>query len=208
MDRTRAAISKKSNWIATEGSFAALLEWLDQGFDTNGEAYLEVRRRLVAYFDRKGCRDADELADETLNRVQRRLEEEGSIESESPAKFCYAVAKFVFLEYIRSGRLREVSEEFIDRGSTGHATKPGPDEDEIDERERSLRCLEQCMAELDDQRRELVIGYYQGELRAKIENRRRLAAKLGLTLNALTIRTFRIRERLETCVRNCVKRAK
>jgi DNA-directed RNA polymerase specialized sigma24 family protein len=208
MDRSRTPTSKKSNWIATEGSFAALLEWLDQGFDTNGAAYLEVRRRLVTYFDRKGCRDADDLADETLNRVQRRLEEEGSIESESPAKFCYAVAKFVFLEYARSGRAREVSEEFIDRGSTEYLAREGPDEDELNERERSLHCLERCMAELDDQRRELVISYYQGELRAKIENRRRLAAKFGLTLNALTIRTFRIRERLENCVRNCIERAK
>jgi DNA-directed RNA polymerase specialized sigma24 family protein len=208
MDRSRAATSKKSNWIATEGSFAALLEWLDQGFDTNGEAYLEVRRRLVAYFDRKGCRDADALADETLNRVQRRLEEEGSIESESPAKFCYAVAKFVFLEYVRSGRAREVPEEQIDKASTANAAWQGPDDDDIHERESSLRCLERCMAELDEQRRELVIGYYQGELRAKIENRRRLAAKLGLTLNALSIRTFRIRERLENCVRKCIDRAK
>ena len=208
MDRSRTAASKKSNWTATEGSFVALLEWLDQGFDTNGEAYLEVRRRLVAYFDRKGCRDADELADETLNRVQRRLEEEGSIDSESPAKFCYAVAKFVFLEYLRSGRAREISEEFIDRSSTESVAGRGPAEEEIDERERCLSCLERCMAELDEQRRELVIGYYQGELRAKIENRKRLAAKLGLTLNALTIRTFRIRERLENCVRNCIERAK
>ena len=208
MDRSRAATSKKSNWIATEGSFAALLEWLDQGFVSNGEAYLEVRRRLVAYFDRKGCRDADELADETLNRVQRRLEEEGSIDSESPAKFCYAVAKFVFLEYVRSGRTREVSEELIDKASSEYVEMRDREDEELQERENSLRCLERCMAELDEQRRELVIGYYQGELRAKIENRRRLAAKFGLTLNALTIRTFRIRERLENCVRKCVERAK
>lgn len=208
MDRSRAATSKKSDWIATEGSFAALLEWLDQGFDTKGEAYLEVRRRLVTYFDRKGCRDADDLADETLNRVQRRLEEEGTIESESPAKFCYAVAKFVFLEFVRSGRAREISEEHFDKTPAAFVAQGGPDDDEISERENSLRCLERCIAELDEQRRELVIGYYQGELRSKIENRRRLAAKLGLSLNALSIRTFRIRERLENCVRKCIEGAK
>ena len=54
----------------------------------------------------------------------------------------------------------------------------------------------------------MVIGYYYGEQRAKIENRRRLASKFGLTMNALSIRTFRIRERLEICVRRCIKNAK
>jgi len=29
-----------------------LLEWLDDGIDSQGEKYLEMRRRLVAYFDR------------------------------------------------------------------------------------------------------------------------------------------------------------
>ena len=202
MDRSQTAASKKSSWVATEGSFTAFLEWLDQGFDSNGDAYLEVRRRLVTYFDRKGCLNADDLADETLNRVQRRLEEEGAIDSQSPAKFCYAVAKFVFLEHLRSGRAREVSDEHIDRAL------PASPEEEIHEREIALRCLERCMGELELQRRELVIGYYQGEQRAKIENRRRLAAKFGLSLNALSIRTFRIRERLETCVRRCIESAK
>ena len=208
MDRSRTATRKKSDWIPTEGSFAAFLEWLDQGFASDGEAYLEVRRRLVAYFDRKGCLTADDLADETLNRVQRRLEEEGAIESESPAKFCYAVAKFVFLEYLRSGRAREVSDENIDRAAIESLPGGAPAEEEISDREIALQCLEKCISELDAQRRELVIGYYQGEQRIKIENRRRLAAKMGLSLNALSIRTFRIRDRLENCVRRCIDRAK
>ena len=66
-----------------------------------GLKYLEMRRRLVSYFDRKNCATPDELADETLNRVARRLEEEGAIESETPARYCYIVARFVFMEYLR-----------------------------------------------------------------------------------------------------------
>lgn len=207
MERSSTSPTRKSDWVATEGSFAALLEWLDAGSDSRGQAYLEVRRRLVTYFDRKGCQNADDLADETLNRVQRRLEEEGSIRSESPAKFCYAVAKFVFLEHLRSGRSREVSEEFADR-----AAVPSGDllneEDLEREREIALRCLEACIKEMDQERREMVIGYYQGEQRKKIENRKRLAAKFGLSMNALSLRTFRLRERLEVCVRRCTEKAK
>jgi hypothetical protein len=36
-----------------------------------------MHHRLVAYFDRKNCSSPADLADETLNRVARRLEEEG-----------------------------------------------------------------------------------------------------------------------------------
>jgi len=46
----------------------------------------------------------------------------------------------------------------------------------------------------------LILRYYQGEQRAKIENRRALAERLGLTINALRIRASRIRSRLEACV--------
>lgn len=69
---------------------------------SDGQNYLEMRQRLVAYFDRKNCSAPNELADETLNRVTRRLEEENLTDSEAPAaKYCYIVARFVFLEYLR-----------------------------------------------------------------------------------------------------------
>ena len=68
-----------------------------------------MRRRLVWYFAHKKCLAADELADETLNRVSRRLEEEGAIVDTAPARYCYIVAKFVFLEYLRRTNLQQAS---------------------------------------------------------------------------------------------------
>ena len=82
-------------------AFRRFLDWLDLGLDSKGEKYLEIRRRLVQYFDRKNCASPDELADETLNRVARRLAEEGEITGVTPAHYCYLVARFVFLEYQR-----------------------------------------------------------------------------------------------------------
>jgi hypothetical protein len=61
-----------------------------------------MRRRLVLYFQRKRCVTPDDLADETLNRVTRRLEEEGRITDAPPARYCYIVARFVLLEHLRS----------------------------------------------------------------------------------------------------------
>jgi len=62
-------VEPKKDWVLTPDAFDQLLQWLDQGTSSSGESYLEMRRRLVAYFNRKHCPAPDELADETLNRV-------------------------------------------------------------------------------------------------------------------------------------------
>ena len=41
------------DWTLNQGAFGRLLEWLDEGADSKGERYLEVRRRLRLYFDPK-----------------------------------------------------------------------------------------------------------------------------------------------------------
>ena len=88
----------------TQNAFARLLAWLDDGVDSDGERYLEMRRRLVGYFDRRGRPAADELADETLNRIARTLVEAGAIAVRPPARYCYVVARFVLLEDLRRQR--------------------------------------------------------------------------------------------------------
>lgn len=202
--------SRKKDWILTQEAFRGLLEWLDQGSDTGGRNYLEMRRRLVGYFDRKNCATPDELADETLNRVARRLEEEGAITGAAAAQYCYIVARFVFHEHLRSAQ-RHYSTFSSNTGAEGAgdseipvphpAASPALDEEE--ERERRMGCLEKCLSKLEEDSRELISEYYQGEQREKIEHRRQLASRLGLTVNALSIRACRIRARLETCVTKC-----
>ena len=99
----------RTKWSSSEESFARFLTWLADGRSADGQEYLNLRSRLVAYFERKGCLSADDLADETLERVNRRLDEAGQIEVETPAKFCYITAKFVFLEYLRTAKRKESS---------------------------------------------------------------------------------------------------
>jgi hypothetical protein len=60
----------KKDWILNQNAFQQFLQWLDGHTDSKGENYLEIRRRLVLYFDHKNCASPDELADETLNRVR------------------------------------------------------------------------------------------------------------------------------------------
>jgi len=188
----------------TQVAFARLLEWLDDGVDTQGERYLEMRRRLVSYFDRRNRPFADDLADETLNRIGRTLEKSGSIAVTPPARYCYVVARFVLLEDIRRGRKYVQVDEARPLPSRGRV--PAPDSEEpAREQERRLDCLDRCLATLKPEQRELVVEYYRDVRREKIERRRALAARLGITMNALGIRACRIRAALETCVEGCYK---
>ena len=194
----------KRDPTTSPNAFRQFLDWLDDGSDSRGAKYLEMRRRLVAYFDRKNCVAPDDLADETLNRVARRLEEEGSITSTAPAQYCYITAKFVFLEYLRGESRSHTS---LSELSTGEADAVlGAAllaDDEIQSKERLSACLEECLSKLASSERDLILAYYRGEQRSKIESRRGLAATLRLSVNALSIRACRIRNKLELCVREC-----
>jgi len=198
----------KKHWTPTEASFRQLLNWLDEGADTRGEKYLEMRRRLVAYFDRRNCLAPDELADETLNRVSRRLEEQGCITDATPAHYCYIVAKFVLLEYLRQPDRGNASLDLLpQQGLPAYRGAASVRPDAAGESEQHLLdCLESCLHELEAEDRQLILDYYQGERREKIERRRALAARLGLTMNALSIRACRIRNKVEACLQSRFKK--
>lgn len=158
-----------------------------------------MRRRLTIYFDRRNCISSDELADETLNRVARRLEEEGSIPDTPPARYCYIVARFIFLESVRRARHEPVSLE--ERPGEPRSPAAESSESDVAVSQTLLDSLERCLQKLGAGDRELILEYYRGEQRARIERRRSLAARLGLTMNAVSIRACRIRDRLEACVK-------
>lgn len=198
----------KKDWTLNPESFRKFLNWLDCGADSGGEKYLEMRGRLVRYFERRNCHGSGDLADETLNRAARKLEEKGEITADSPSHYCYIVAKYVLLESSRSAdrnlkSLEETQEGLRSfaaaRASQLHINK----EEEADEREKMAACLERCLAGLAAEDRELILDYYRGDKRDKIERRAKLAERLGLTANALSIRACRIRDKLESCVATC-----
>ena len=58
---------------------------------------------------------------------------------------------------------------------------------------------------LPPESRELILEYYQEDRRAKIQLRQQLADRLHIPLNALRIRTHRIRMSLEECIKSCLQ---
>ena len=197
----------KKNWTLTSDAFNRLLEWLDAGVNSDGRKYLEIRARLITYFDRKNCLMPDDLTDETLNRIARRLEEEGKTETEKPEKFCYITARFVFMEYLRGKRMNKIPvplDDALKKRQINPLAASQADSEEKILKEKRLVCLEKCAGKLEAANREIIFSYYYGKERVKIENRRALAEKLQISVNALSIRACRIRDKLEGCVSSCV----
>jgi RNA polymerase sigma factor (sigma-70 family) len=190
--------------LLTQIAFDRLLEWLDDGVDSHGERYLEMRRRLVSYFTRRNRPSADDLADETLNRVARTLAQSGVIETKPPARYCYVVARFVMLEDIRSERKQApLDEARAPDASRSRSLSLVASDEGLALREQRLDCLDRCLDQLRLDQREIIVEYYRDDGRQKIERRRELAARLGISMNALGIRVLRIRDTLSTCVESC-----
>ncbi len=189
----------------TQIAFTRLLAWLDDGVESHGERYLEMRRRLVAYFDRRNRPDADELADEALTRIGRTLEQDGHIDTTPPARYCYVVAKFVLLEDFRREK-RHTRVEAV--WQTERRIASAGDPQHAVAREQRLDCLDRCLEELQPSQRQLIVDYYAEAQRQRIERRRALAQRLGVTMNALAIRAWRIRDTLQACIERCRREPK
>jgi DNA-directed RNA polymerase specialized sigma24 family protein len=187
--------------LLTQLAFDRLLEWLDDGGNTHGQGYLEMRRRLVRYFARRNRPAADDLADETLNRVGRTLAQEGRIAVRPPARYCYLVARFVLLEDVRRAPKQA---HFVNAASTrascAGCRAAGKSDDTGEIRERRLTRLESCLQKLTPGQRELIVEYYRDASRNRIEHRRELAERMGISMNALAIRVSRIRGVLVACL--------
>ncbi len=174
---------------------ALLLARLDPDRDRAALEYEHLRRTLIRFFDWRGTWPPDECADETLDRLARRLE--GATVIEDLRSYAYGIARMVLLERRRQPTFDPlpVEAEMPDR-----ATGSTPDGE--DERQRVRDAFDRCLAEMPADHQALLLRYYEGERRTKIANRRRLADGLGLSEGALRSRVQRLRDRLERCIAN------
>jgi DNA-directed RNA polymerase specialized sigma24 family protein len=193
----RAQSSRKERKLTPE-AFTKLLAELDPDPETAGGKYEELRLQLIRFFEWRGASFQEELADETLNRLARKIDEGEEIEKNVLA-FSLGIARFVFLETLKSPDNRRTE-------MKGLAKIAAPPERWEEGDDLWVVCLRECMRRVSEENRELIIEYYQDEGRAKINDRKMLAARLGISPNALFSRAKRTRDKLEECVRRCVKR--
>jgi DNA-directed RNA polymerase specialized sigma24 family protein len=200
VSRDGAPPAARLQGLTPEG-FAALLGQLDPDPERAGELYEAIRRRLVRLFEWRGCAAPEDLADETINRVARRLAEGVELRSGDPYGYFCGVAHLVYKEV-----LRRASREHRVLAEGGGWPPPNFEDDEPSD--RRLDCLRRCLAQLAPDQRDLVLRYHQGNSHqgnggqgaGNIRARQALAREIGIPMNALRIRVHRIRRRLESCV--------
>jgi len=184
-------------WTLTQEAFDKLLIALGGDRDSGSEKYLEIRTNLTRFFEWRGCSFPEDHADETINRLAKKITEGEEILN--PAGYAMGVARLLFLEIMKSQR-REQSA-LNELGSAGEAYV------ESEDGEERLECLQKCLQTLSPDNRELILQYYQGEKSEKIQNRKKLLDRLGIPVNTLRMRVLRLRERLQGCVEECQSRA-
>lgn len=189
----RVSTRKKERGLTQKG-FDDLLAWLHEDREQAGKIYEEIYAKLIKGFKSHDCPEAEDLADETINRVARKLPEIVDTYVGDPARYFFGVAYKVFLEYQRSGpALVELPPDNLLVGT------------EPDNMENVYDCLEKCLKHLSQQNRELILQFYQGEKRAKIEFRKELARRLGTKLANLRLQAHRIRLSLKKCIQTCME---
>ena len=142
----------------------------------------------------KGFSDAEDLADETMNRVMKKLPEITDTYVGEPVRYFHGVARYIIRETVRR---KEVAVDEVP------VVSPEPDvhSDLYD-------CLLKCLRFLPSEKRDMILDYYIYDGRDKIAQHRHMATELGITEGALRGRAHHVRGNLEKCIQQCVDRTR
>lgn len=166
--------------------FERFLYWLGPDPETAGRKYESIRSRLIRMFRARRCVFAEDLADATVERVVRKLTDLTTELTGDPAHYLSGVAKKIYLEYLREAKAD------LSRSECSLPTKT-----ENPDLENMLSQLDEALSAIPNPDRELILNYYTGSGRNKINHRRALAEQFGIGLNALRLRAFRIRREIK-----------
>ena len=189
------AVVPRRKWALTQEAFDRLLAAFDADRESAGKKYLELRVALIRFFEWRGCPFPEDHADESVNRVARKISEGEAVRD--PAQYAIGVARMLLLEIHKT---REKQRRALDEMPFSEAAPY-----EFEEVEPRVECLKRCLQRLSPENREMILQYYQGEKGSKIENRKRLTDRFNIPLNTLRMRALRLREKLLVCVEDCVK---
>jgi len=179
-------------------SFEEILAWLNPDRDVAAVMYVQLRHDLAKIFMWGRCADPEGLTDEAFDRVARKVHEVRPTYEGDPRLYFRAVANNLIKENHKKIKA-QLSLEDIDPPDLPIIEPEDETAAEVDE------CLQQCLQELDADKRALILSYYAKEKQAKIDHRYELAQKFGITVETLRVRVFRIRESLAVCIRRCIK---
>ena len=182
----------------TRESLESFLARLDPDKDRAGKTYEQVHRKLVTFFCGRGAGCPEELADETLDRVIRRL---GEVEVVNLTGYILGVARRVASEASRTAHA------FIPLAEAAEPSRTFNIRDDAKERLNDLRaeCLDRSLQLLDSEQRSLIVEWYLYDKTERIENKRRLAVERRTTTDTLRVQAYRARQKLQRLVNECIE---
>ena len=180
----------------TPEAFEKLMLRLASDREQAGEEYELLRLKLLEYFRSRTCLRAEELADQTLNRLARKIDEREEIRD--VLRYCYGLARWVWMEQLKKPETREVP---LDNLPVIPFVLP----DSLLRKEREL-CFYYCLRQLPIGERELIVEYWDHRKQTNSKGRREIADRLRITVTALRIRISRIKNKLEACFYNCLEK--
>lgn len=188
--------------VLTKAEFDRLLRWLNsEDREQAGEKYEAIRRTLIQIFVWRGFSDAEGLADQTINRVARKVEDLADSYEGDPARYFYGVARMVMMEALKSHSqpvsLNEIRSLPYKTDVGGSVDSLALEREALDVRE----ALERCINKLTEHDQKLFLDYYQFDKQAKIAGRKALAEEFGMSMNTLRVHIYRIRVSLAMCIR-------
>lgn len=190
----------KPFYDVSEESFNRFLALLAPGPEEAAEAYFGLRSKLSMLFQMRGFPDPEGPADETLERLVKRVSESGN-EILDIRAYALGIAKKILLEHQRSTR------KTVSFDSQRLDLQSSPEQSSIehsDVQRRSEDCFRKCLGTLSPQTKELLLAYYSVGGKP-MKTRELLAQELGLSLNALRVKIHRERSSLNSCIRKCLK---
>lgn len=193
------SIIVKQDHTITKQAFDDLLNWLDLDRDQAAAKYEHIRGSLIQSFRAQGFYDSARLADEVINRVMLKVPEVASTYTGDPTRYFHRVAYYVLLEERAAQRSRlSLDDPSIDAGSI-------PAEN-MSEKEKRYEVLEDCLRQLPERHRKLLLEYYADRGRVKIARRKQLAHQLGITDTALGMKVYRLKKTLRKCLEKRLER--
>jgi RNA polymerase sigma factor (sigma-70 family) len=186
-----AAMRKSgARWAINQDQFAGLLLKLANEPLEAAARYEALRAKLIFYFRRKSLDFPEDLADEVLDRLARRLAE--GTEIDSLAAFAIGIARFVAQEQAsRPFQLQVLEETFFDNI---------PADSHTESEEERFTGMEHCLNCMPAADVELLEAYYLGDGGSLIRARKSMAEALGISPEAVRQRVFFIRRRLRQCM--------
>lgn len=189
----------RRRWLLDRPALEGLLSSLDPDEGRAAEQYERLRERLILFFSGRQDPEPEDSADETLDRVSRRIHEGEQIRDVT--RFAYAVARLVLRESFKRVRRRgQLLARLVgpDQPGAGH------DNAGVFGAHGAMECIRCCTERLPPEDRELILSYYDSEGRDQQEERKQLAARLDVSAVALRLRAFRIRRVLQACTHDCM----